>query len=821
MTQKPWGRFFIFTAFFTGLAFSAAADSPDADAPADDDGIIIYAPPGFSTSGQDDRTLVDIYLNGKKVAQTPARFNEDTLTFEDPYGLADLLPSIRDADRVGRILSRPFATNAEMSCSADRPPHPCGYVYPDDVALIFERDTLSAELFLNDLFTFSRDPRARFLPPPTVSAGLITTFDTRTNYDFDRDRWLGTHNLNAIAGKGRHAVRADVFANTNGYERLNSLYSTYSGDTRSWSLGLQPQQFGGTLSRARQLLGFRIGSTLETRLDRQRLSASALEISVSQSATVEIQRDGRTLDVQQIEPGQTELDTSRLPQGSYTVDLVIDEGGSTRTETRYFSTSSQLPPADAPQWYFEIGQAIPFGAQDDFLNTGETAIVSFGRHQRLGPNWALQADATISDHVSFAELGGQVQFSSVGLSASVLGADDGTSGYTVSGSARLADWHVYGSYRKIDIGSDPLPFDSEVYQPFPNSFEQASASASTYGRWGRAGLRGFYRVDSRGNETWFGGPQLDFTLFDHDQWRLTSQLRYEWGTNRENSFVGLRLSKPFNKPTPFMQRAYLTARVDNNRYENTDTGEVTDRTVAETEIRGDVLKTSASRLNAFAGIRHEDRLGLRAGLDYDAPWLDARLDAREDYQNQSSLQIEARSGLAIGASGPSVTATRYESGVQMQVNGPPGNSVGVQVDRRTASVARSGGHGFAPLRSFDIHDVGIQPERTADLTYDQSTDRLVAYPGNIIQLSRTVRPVTIIIGQLVNADDAPVADALLRLEEDYVGRTDADGYFQIDAAPGDALTVRLSDTETCDLSIPLRDSGDTSAFFDVGALACD
>ena len=157
----------------------------------------------------------------------------------------------------------------------------------------------------------------------------------------------------------------------------------------------------------------------------------------------------------------------------------------------------------------------------------------------------------------------------------------------------------------------------------------------------------------------------------------------------------------------------------------------------------------------------------------------------------------------------------------MRVDGPPGNSVGLQVDRRRSATARSASHGFVPVRSFDIHDIGIQPDRTQDLTYDQATDRVVAYPGNVIQLRRTVRPVTIIIGQLVDADGAPVAEALLRLGEDYIGRTGPDGSFQIDAAPGDALTVRMAERATCAVTVPLRDADDQAAYFDTGRLVCD
>ncbi len=790
------------------LSWSAAAER-----------VAIAPPPGFEAAAEDDLTIVDIIFNGRKVASSPARFNATTITFEDPLGLAKLIPGVRDTDLVGRALSRPQSTNRDRACSAPKPPNPCNYIYPSDVAVIFDPATLQAEIFINDLYTFSRDPRAEFLPPPTVSPGLITSFDTRTAYNFENDRFIGTSNVGAIAGRGRQSVRADLFTNTSGQTRLQSLQASHVGNQTTWTIGLQSASSGGSLARSRQLLGVRWATTLETRMNRQRLNASPLDISVAQSATVEIRRDGQTLDVQQVEPSQTQLDTTRLPFGSYTVDLIIDEGGQTRTESRYYSTSSRLPPSGAPQWYVEVGQAVPFAAQEGFFVSGETPVIGFGRRQRLVANLALNLDATLTDEVRYAELSATAQSQLLSGTVTALASDDGTYGYAANAYARLRDWSFSGSYRKLEIADPEAPADDEAFDPFVSNFEQASLSANRSGRWGRLGVRGFYRKGSSGQESWFGGPYVDVTLLNRRNWRLNMLLRQEWGSDRETSFLGLRLSKSFNRPNKIIPRAYLTARYDSTMTKNTDTGEISDITVAETEIRGDLTRSSVTRTSFYGGVRHEDQLGARAGLNYSSPWLDARLDGRRDYQNQNTALFDVRSGLVFGGHGVSLAATRQDAGVQMSIDGPPGSPVAVQVDRQTRTVGKSGSHAFLPLRGFSIYDVGIQPERTRNIDYQQYTDRLVLYPGNVIQLARSVRPITIIFARLVDPAGTPIPDAFLEFEDTTLGTTGPEGYFQIDASPGDRIIVRRSKEESCEITLPAA-SNPSDAYLDAGTLTC-
>ncbi|GAB5454042.1 MAG: fimbrial outer membrane usher protein TcfC [Henriciella sp.] len=808
MPLAQWGRCLFWLVSIAALSYGAAAED-----------VIITAPLGWETNAQDDFTIVDVFLNGRKVAAAPARFNSQTIKFEDPAGLAELLPGLRDTEMIARALARAHATNEDYLCGAEAPPKPCDYIYPIDVALIFDPGRLQVEIFINDLHMFSRDSRARHLPPPTVATGLITSFDTRTAYDFDSNRFIGTHHIAAIAGRGRKSVRARVFANTRSQARLQSLQTTHVGDQTAWTVGLQNPPSGGPLSRSRQLIGLRWGSTLLTRMDKAQLNASPVEISVAQSATIEIQRDGQTLDVQQIEPGQTQLDTTRLPSGSYGIDLVIDEGGEVRTETRYYSTSSRLPPIDAPQWYLEAGQAIPFSNQDGFFITGETPVLSIGRHQRIGANTALKLDATLTDDIAYFETALTAQAQSLSGTLSVAAADDGTYGVSAKANGQLSKWSFNGFYRKLAVAEPIGSTESAAYVPFVTSFEQASVSANRRSRWGRLGLRGFFRKGSTGKASWFGGPFVDVTLLERRRWRLNVSLRQEWGSDRETRFFGVRVSKSFDRPSQFKPRIYTQARHDAYRTKNADTSETSNITFSEATARTDLNRTNVSRTSVFGALRHDGQLGARASVNYSSPRLHARLDGRRAYQNQNTALLDMRSGLVFASNGVSFVSTREESGAHVSVKGPVGHSVGVQVDHQTRSVAKSSGHAFVPLKSFSIYDVGIQPERTRNLDYEQHTDRLVAYPGNVIQLVRSVRPITIIVGRLIDKEDAAISSAFLDVQGNTLGMTDRDGYFQIDASPGDTLIARQSAEESCEVILPSY-SDPSDVYFDAGSLTC-
>jgi hypothetical protein len=298
--------------------------------------VVIAPPAGFEVEADDSRTQVGLVYRNQRIAFSMARFDSAEIEFENPEQILAALPDLRDPQLELQALSRRLPVNSERVCSDPTAALACGFVSTADVAVIFNQSNLEAELFINPRYTYERAPRGGFLPPPTIAPGLITSLSSRSAYDFDRSRLVGNHRMRAIGGRGRFAVRGEAFATTDGSGQFTALYATHSGEDRAWSAGLIPPQSNAGVARSRRMFGVRFGTTLDARLNQRALYATPLDISISRSATVELQRDGQTLDVQNLRAGERMLDTSRLPPGAYQIDLIINEAGTTRRETRFF-----------------------------------------------------------------------------------------------------------------------------------------------------------------------------------------------------------------------------------------------------------------------------------------------------------------------------------------------------------------------------------------------------------------------------------------------------------------------------------------------------
>ncbi len=761
----------------------------------------ISPPPGFDVFEVPDQTIVDVYLDNELVAEASARFDQNTIAFDDPVALSRLLPNITDEEIVAEALKSPLATHTDLACGVANGVGSCGYVHAGVVAAIFDEARLRVDLFINPAFTTRVDPRAKRLPPPTVAPGLLANLNSRSVYDFDRQDLISAQTLRAVAGRGRWAVRAEAISDLNRENALRSFFSTHSGAERAWSLGLLPSQNGGPLAQTVRLLGLRVGTSANTRLDRARIGASLIEISVAQSAVVEIRRNGETLDVQRVEPGQALLDTSRFPDGSYEIDLEIREGGMVRSETQYFSSYGDLPAPDRPQWYLEAGQAIGFNDRVLEAASDGPLIVALGRHQRMGRVWSLRADAVLSELSSHAELGIGLEHQNLTGGLGIVASDQGDQGWYVRGQSSVRGWRLSGSYRQIETGGFDITPGVGEYDPFPRAFRQARLSVQRSQPWGRYGLRGFYRENAAGKETWFAGSFVDFSILRRRDWRLNLELRGELGSDRSTRFIGLRLSRAFRGAPSSNWRRHSNLRVASDLVEARSSDDRSLRRVIETDVQAEQVRTDGGQLGLFANLRQEDIFGLRAGFHYRGDQVDARVDARRTYQNQNSVSMDLHSGVTLGRGGVSWTARQEESGVQVVLSQPSPVPMALQVGGQSRAVLKAGQSGFLPLRPFEIYDVGIQPLSASNIAYDQGEQRLIAYPGNVIRLDRKVRPIEIYVGRLVNGRGEPVSHAVLT-GDGVIGRTDAQGYFQIDGAAGDVLAAARSEGTACSFVLP-------------------
>ena len=776
-------------------------------------------PAGFETEAELNRTLVDIVYRGQRVGASMARFNDAEITFEAPNQILNGLPGLRDPEAVLQGLSRPLPVNADRLCAAQRSGPVCGFIHTNEVAVIFDQGTLQAEIFINALYTYDRDPRANFLPAPTIAPGLISSVSTRAVYDFDGDRLVGNHRLRAIGGHGRFAMRGEAFATGDGSGEFSALYATHSGEDRAWSAGLIPPQSNGGLARSRRMFGVRFGTMLDTRLDQRVLRSTPLDVSITRAASVEIQRDGQTLDVQNLRAGDRTLDTSRLPAGSYTVDLIITEGGVERQETRFFSTSARLPPRGAARWYVELGNVVPLRRSRDGFEDSDPVALAVGWRQRLARNLGVWADGFFSNDTSFLEFGGLYLRDGVRAELSALASDRGSVGLSANSAVEISGWSINGRARFLNTVSVDEETEQETYTPFRRAFTEASLSLQRTHDWGRYGVRGYYRKSDNGSQSWFAGPFGDLTLIQAAKWRFSLNAQAEHSDNRQSAYLGLRLSRSLRSRSRTTRQIQVSGRVDTNLTRLKPGNTQSNNTVTEANAALDQRFGATARAQLDGGVRYEDQLGLFARGTYTAPWIGATLEGRRNYQNQSTALLNANTGLVIGGGRVSLHNTREESGLQAYLNSVRDVPVAIQVDQRTRRTVKAGHAAFVPLRSYAIHDVGIQPSTTEDLAYDQGTERFIVYPGNVMRLDRSVQPVVIVVGQLIDTDGTRLAGALLRTTE-TIGRTDQDGFFQIDVVIGQTVRATSPNGEICRFDVQ-PDIESDQAYANLGPVICN
>ena len=156
--------------------------------------------------------------------------------------------------------------------------------------------------------------------------------------------------------------------------------------------------------------------------------------------------------------------------------------------------------------------------------------------------------------------------------------------------------------------------------------------------------------------------------------------------------------------------------------------------------------------------------------------------------------------------------------MQIVLSQPAPDPVALRVGGQMRGILDQRRMGFLPVRPFAIYDVSIQPRVASNIIYDQSEDRVIAYPGNVIAVQRSVRPIEIFVGRLVDAAGRPISDAVLT-GEDSISRTDAAGYFQDDGATGDALTAVRSDGASCGFVLPAPPNPG-AVYVNAGELVC-
>lgn len=780
----------------------------------------VKPPPGFEDLSEEERTIIDIYYQGKKIATTVANYQLDTIQFEDPEGLSKLIPDVRDYTSVIDALRKPIAQNRHLHCSieSDSSKSNCNYLDPEIIGVIFYPDKLAAHVFINQRYTYSRDSRARYLPPPNKGLGLIIGTDSRGVKNHDTDNLSGNTRVKMISGYGRTSLNADLYVNWDNQQQLQSAHLSYIGQTTELQAGYLPYSANSQLVRNSRILGLRYASTLDTRIDKESLNTSEIPIQASAGALVRIIREGIELDVQRVESGASFLDTRRLPQGAYDLTLMIEENGSVREEQVFFSKSSRLPPIGHPQWSMEIGYPTNSSINSQFLPEANDSLqINLGYQRRLLPRIGFRGNLSLNENYLYSEFATVYQGQNINGELGLLVARDGDLGYQARIGVQYGKLNINANYRNLDAQTQFEPSGLLEYEPFPFSFRQGSLNASYRFDKARLGLRAYYRQSKNENPSYYGGLYFDWDIVKQRKHRLSLFGQYELGKTRESYYAGLRFSTLYGSLSFNGQYNTRINKLNNNN-------DVDQREMANVEMRYRNDSDALINNHYVIGARYDrnngrDELGYKVGVVSNTPFARIELDERQNYQGQNNTLASLSSTFAVSPSGFAFSPNFQDSGVILELEGAHDTQFDLIGNGNKKKSIGNNGHVFIPLNSYEIHDISIKPVKSKDVEYEHYADRIVTYPGNIVNLNRKVNSVYIVVGRAIDASGKPLNEVGLYTDR-FLGHTDESGYFQLDLNVTSQLEVKLQGEYLCKIDIQISESDVLEDFVDLGEVIC-
>jgi hypothetical protein len=776
-------------------------------------------PPGFEAFFEEQRTIVDVYYAGRFLLSTPARYDLDHIRFDDPAAVAAAVPDAVDTAAIAAALGGELDPHVEAICGrAER--DDCGRLTPQVAAVIFDASRFRATLFVAPDQRVTQGPDLRrFLPPSdsgfsvlqnlfaSVSGADSASPDAYTVSALTSLSWAESHLLVETSWDSENDLTMDQAYARREFEGRVAQGGLYR--TRGQSLGFV---------RERDLLGARLGSSLDTRADRAFSGGTPLEVFLPTRSRVELLQDGRLIDSSTYDAGNQVLDTRDLPDGAYEVEIRIrGADGSVRTERRLFVKTTRLPPKDQPLWNLEAGRVldrtasgvVPQDADAWFARASTTRRIE----DDLGVDLGMAAGA--GDVIGQA---GVFRVGALGeIQASAFAGTDDLWGAALLGRVQWRALRLNLDYRRIE-GTE-----RDAGSLVGAASEQIGATLSTPLAGGTLTMGA--RRDSRAGTTDRSSWTLSWDRYLLRGRRSALRLQFDVSQEDDDWFALARLEWDLRGEGGV--RALVQPGVRHDRRDGRGkTGRQTDARLAwERESdRGDYLSLGVDGTDGAREQRvgtdalYEGRLGrLQADVDHS---FDA--DRTSWTGNFNTTVLSDGDRLSVGG------RDQARSAALVEIRGDvPDARFEVLVDGYAEGVAPAGSVTPIHLTPWRTYTVRLRPVGSALLAWENREEQITLYPGNVVRLGWDVAEIVVLLGRVVDAAGEPVEQATVEGAYGFAV-TERGGFLQAEVVrpAGDEpleLELRRRDASPCTVRVPAADAGAQSAMrgiLRVGTLRC-
>jgi len=754
-------------------------------------------PEGFDDLLAPQLALMDVYYNGQPIVSTIATYTQDWVQLEKPNDVLALLTDLKDPQAILSVLEKKMPTNSQQLCRYQIRQQ-CGFINPNVVGVIFDEATFRLDLFVNPiLINPSLIKMDKYLPASTSGLSFVNSISLVASGG-ENIKDIHAIQLNSVLGFENYRLQMNVDNDSENQTRIDQISFVYDYRDIAYEIGSFKSftQSNGFYTQ-RDFIGARIQTSLSSRTDLEQVTGSSLFVFLSERSRVDIFMDGQLIDSANYDPGNTQIDTRNFPNGAYDVELKITGiSGRETTETHFYSKSLRLPPLDETLYFAEVG--FPESNSNierehyQIPHSESHAVLRAGFVSRISEKLGLNSSIAVNSSDFSGELGSFVLLDQFSFQNNyILSKHDGIgSFYQIDYS--LKNLVVSASYRKTvreaqikyDLSYELLqndsrqvllnmaiPFESSALNFFARESEREGESASRiYGfNWRKNIYRG-------------AGSLVDFSV---DATRDDSETRVLFGFN-------LRFfSTHFD--------ATLSAR-QNHRKLKSENIQLADSQLSnnfvDRNLRVSYRNQSESlgkMVNTFDANQEQLRrsIGLKSEISNEHGFGRVELqqvtnELGEDKTRQLAYSVTSRFNIVASEGKFSIGGDRRNTaGVMIDLESIGSESTdsdslsfaviinGVQRAKIDAGKSR-----FVALQPYETYQVVLSPRGETLVDFDNKPKVVTLYPGNIKNLAWDIKPVKVVIMQVLDFAEQPIANARLIEFKDYA-RTDDLGWIQL------------------------------------------
>ena len=779
-------------------------------------------PPGFEDLTSERQLVVDVYYGGVKLAQAAVTVSPGHVRFDNPASLSALISDVKSPAELTAALSGVLDTNSALACGSEAR-EGCGILAVGHTGVIFDEERFRVDIFLAPQMLLEADSdEAVYLADPERQPALISRFGATLAGSSRGDRSYHLQNR-SLASVGALRVQADSSIASGSGIAFDNLTVQHDAGSRRFVGGIFWAP-GSELLGRRKLMGAGVTTQLDTRTDKALLAGIPLSVFLQQPARVEVILDGNVILSRIYSAGNRTIDTSTLPDGSYEVLLRVQEDGqSPRTERRFFSKGSTMAPAGHPQLSAFIGflqtQREGISIQQDKLFFQATAAY------RISPTVGIDATLAGIEDKALIEAGAvlsttyaNVRLVGLATSSGDTGAAIRASSYGQSALSASFDLRAINSRDGaplLPLSNSGRTFSEEAFLGAANgsSYVQATGIIDYRFDWASLRLSGFYRRDGQERASYNLAASMDAPLLRRSLWdvRLTADVRK---SDRElSSFIGLRFLA--------IGGAASLSGTTGVGYRSGAVGKSTSF-IGETQAGWNHGLADQGNLSAdLAFGRGADGSYARGSGNLRSPMVNLRADGIHQFadgKDTTQFALTADSAIAFGKGKWAVGA--WDSSDAAALTSVAGANSDQEFDILVDDLVRGTikGNGLAPifLAPYATYQLRLRPRSGSIRGLTDGTRSATLYPGNVVAVNWTVTPLFVFFGRIVDRDGRPVVNADV-LGPHGIGRTDEEGYFQIEARDGETVAVGAG-SAACKLTLSKNDSN--GEFFAIGDVRC-